>query len=76
MRILVVDDEVRLATGLARTLRQEGFAVDVAHDGEEGAVAGDGAPLRRHRARRHAAEAERLRRAAAASARPACGRRS
>ena len=34
MRILVVDDEVRLATGLARTLRQEGFAVDVAHDGE------------------------------------------
>jgi DNA-binding response OmpR family regulator len=35
MRILVVDDEVRLATGLARTLRQEGFAVDVAHDGEQ-----------------------------------------
>jgi DNA-binding response OmpR family regulator len=35
MRILVVDDEVRLATGLARTLRREGFAVDVAHDGEQ-----------------------------------------
>ncbi len=35
MRVLVVDDEVRLASGLARSLRQEGLAVDVAHDGEE-----------------------------------------
>jgi DNA-binding response OmpR family regulator len=35
LRVLVVDDEVRLATGLARSLRQEGYAVDVAHDGEQ-----------------------------------------
>jgi DNA-binding response OmpR family regulator len=35
VRALVVDDEVRLAEGLARSLRQEAFAVDVAHDGEQ-----------------------------------------
>jgi DNA-binding response OmpR family regulator len=35
MRLLVVDDEIRLAVGLQRSLRQEGFAVDVAHDGEQ-----------------------------------------
>ncbi len=36
MRILIVDDEVRFAGALAASLRHEGFAVDVAHDGEEG----------------------------------------
>ena len=36
MRILVVEDEVRLAQALQRGLRAEGFAVDLAHDGEEG----------------------------------------
>ncbi len=36
MRVLVVDDEVRLADALARGLRAEGFAVDVAHDGTGG----------------------------------------
>ncbi len=36
MRILVVDDEVRLADGLRRGLEAEGFAVDVAHDGVDG----------------------------------------
>ena len=36
MRILVVDDEVRLAEALARGLRDEGFSVDVAHDGVDG----------------------------------------
>lgn len=35
MRILVVDDEVNLATALQRGLAAEGFSVDVAHDGEE-----------------------------------------
>ena len=35
MRILVVDDEVNLATSLQRGLAAEGFSVDVAHDGEE-----------------------------------------
>ena len=34
MRILVVDDEVELADAVARGLRREGYAVDVAHDGE------------------------------------------
>lgn len=36
VRILVVEDEVRLALALQRGLRAEGFAVDLAHDGEEG----------------------------------------
>jgi DNA-binding response OmpR family regulator len=34
--VLVVEDEVRLAQALQRGLRAEGFAVDVATDGEEG----------------------------------------
>ncbi|PYY34334.1 DNA-binding response regulator [Curtobacterium sp. MCPF17_011] len=33
MRVLVVDDEVRLAEGIRNGLQAEGFAVDVAHDG-------------------------------------------
>jgi DNA-binding response OmpR family regulator len=36
VRILVVEDEVRLAQALQRGLRAEGFAVDVALDGEDG----------------------------------------
>ena len=36
MRVLVVEDEVRLAQALRRGLRAEGFAVDLAHDGEDG----------------------------------------
>ena len=36
MRLLLVEDETRLATSLAAGLRAEGFAVDVAHDGLEG----------------------------------------
>lgn len=36
MRLLVVDDEVRLAESIARALRAEGFDVDVVHDGDEG----------------------------------------
>jgi two-component system OmpR family response regulator len=36
MRILVVEDEMRLATALKRGLGDEGFAVDVAFDGTEG----------------------------------------
>ncbi len=33
MRILVVEDQVRLADSVARVLRREGMAVDVAYDG-------------------------------------------
>ena len=36
MRLLIVEDEKRLATALARGLSAEGFAVDVAHDGVGG----------------------------------------
>lgn len=36
MRLLVVDDEVRLAESIARALRAEGFDVDVVHDGNDG----------------------------------------
>jgi len=36
MRILVVEDEPDLLRGLARALREEGYAVDTADDGEDG----------------------------------------
>lgn len=36
MRLLIVEDERRLATSLAKGLTAEGFAVDTAHDGTEG----------------------------------------
>jgi DNA-binding response OmpR family regulator len=36
MRILVVEDEIQLAEAVARGLRREGMAVDVATDGEDG----------------------------------------
>ncbi len=36
MKVLVVDDEHRLAAALERGLAAEGFAVDVCHDGTEG----------------------------------------
>lgn len=36
MRVLVVEDEVQIAAYLKRGLEAEGFAVDVAGDGEEG----------------------------------------
>ncbi|MER7760520.1 response regulator transcription factor [Streptomyces sp. NPDC097619] len=36
MRLLIVEDERRLALSLAKGLRAEGFAVDVVHDGLEG----------------------------------------
>lgn len=36
MRVLVVEDEVKLADALARGLRTEGFEVDVANTGTDG----------------------------------------
>jgi two-component system, OmpR family, response regulator len=36
MRLLLIEDDRKLADLLARGLREEGFAVDLAHDGEEG----------------------------------------
>src|SRR5215813_8277479 len=36
MRVLVVEDEPRLLRNLAKALREEGYAVDLAEDGEDG----------------------------------------
>lgn len=36
MRVLIIEDEQRLATTLAKGLRRHGFAVDVAFDGDSG----------------------------------------
>jgi DNA-binding response OmpR family regulator len=36
MRILIIEDDKKLADTLARNLRSEAFAVDIAHDGESG----------------------------------------
>lgn len=44
MKILVVEDEVKTASFLKKGLRENGFTVDVAHDGKEGlslATSGD-----------------------------------
>ena len=36
MRILIIEDEHKIASALRRTLQQEKYAVDVAYDGDEG----------------------------------------
>jgi len=36
MRILIIEDEVDFANALSRGLKNQGYAVDVAKDGEEG----------------------------------------
>lgn len=41
MRILLVEDDAPLAEGIARALRAERFAVDIATNGEDGAHLGD-----------------------------------
>ena len=44
MRLLVVEDERALADQVAEALRAAGYAVDVAHDGEEGHYLGEVEP--------------------------------
>ena len=44
MRILVVEDEADLAKQLSGALQDAGYAVDVAHDGEDGHHLGDTEP--------------------------------
>jgi two-component system OmpR family response regulator len=44
MRLLVIEDDKDLAGQLAKALTDAGYAVDVAHDGEEGHYLGDTAP--------------------------------
>lgn len=36
MKVLVVDDEVRIARAIKQGLEQDGYVVDLAHDGEDG----------------------------------------
>jgi DNA-binding response OmpR family regulator len=36
MRVLVVEDEIKLGTAIKRGLEQEGYAVDLLHDAEDG----------------------------------------
>jgi two-component system OmpR family response regulator len=42
MRILIVEDEIDLQRGLARALRDEGYAVDTADNGEDGLFNAEG----------------------------------
>jgi two-component system, OmpR family, response regulator len=44
MRILVLEDDADLARQLNKALQEAGYAVDVAHDGEEGHFLGDTEP--------------------------------
>jgi two-component system response regulator PhoP len=45
MRVLIIEDEARLAENVARSLRESaGYAVDVAPDGEEGAFMAESNP--------------------------------
>jgi len=36
MRVLVVEDEMKIANAIGKTLKSEGYAVDVVYDGDEG----------------------------------------
>src|SRR5215469_9448352 len=44
MRLLIVEDEPDLLSVIAQSLREEGYAVDTAADGEEGLFKAEGAP--------------------------------
>ena len=61
MRVLVVEDELRMASLIRRGLVKEGLAVDVAANGEDALWMAAAHRLRRDRARRHAARVRRLR---------------
>ena len=61
MRVLIVEDEERLAELIQHALSEEGLAADIAFNGEEALAWVETAPLRRDRARRHAARHRRLR---------------
>ena len=44
MRILVVEDDRDLARQVSRALEQQGYSIDIAHDGEEGLFLGQSEP--------------------------------
>ena len=71
MRVLIVEDELKMASLLRRGLVEEGHAADVAAHRRRRLVDGAIASVRGDRARRHAPRAERLRDLPAASE---CGR--
>jgi two-component system response regulator PhoP len=45
MRILLIEDDVRLVESLSEQLRNEGFAVDISNDGVEGLYVGEEFPI-------------------------------
>jgi two-component system OmpR family response regulator len=57
MRLLVIEDDPKIASFVAKGLKQSGFAVDHAKDGEEGLQLAETTPLRRRRRERHAPQA-------------------
>ena len=50
MRILLVEDERKVASFIARTLRENAYAVDIADTGEKASGTWPGCKLRRHSA--------------------------
>ena len=61
MRVLIVEDEVKMASLIRRGLRDEGLSADVAIEGRGRALDGRVDGVRRDRPRRHAARHRRLR---------------
>lgn len=47
MRILIVEDDTNLNRQLADALKEAGYVVDQAYDGEEGHYLGDAEPMMR-----------------------------
>ena len=76
MRILLVEDELKMARAIRRGLEQEGYAVDVVADGDEALRRALVQGLRRDRPGRDAARARRVRRLPRAADARAGGRRS
>ena len=75
MRILVVEDELKMAGAPAPRPREEGHAVDVARTGDDAHLDGAGGRLRRDRPRPHAPGLDGIERLPALRARTASGRR-
>lgn len=61
MRILLVEDERKLAAALREALATRGYSVDVAHDGEHALEYFPGSVFDNHAARRDASETGRIR---------------
>ena len=60
VRVLLVEDHKPLVRALKQGLEEEGFAVDVAYDGEEGILQRPGDGVRCHHSRPDAPENRRL----------------